>query len=287
MPTGNPIIRHKFTADPTAIVHKDTVYLYTGHDEPPPGIDDYRMHEWLCFSSRDLNSWQEHPSPLKATDFSWAIGDAYASKVIFYNNKCYWFASVSHATIPGKAIGVAVSDDPTGPFADAIGSALITQDIIPDTELELVNLDPTVLIDDNKQAHLIWGNAKCYYTKLSASLLQLDGPIRTLSLPSFTEGANLHTHNGWYYLSYGYDFPEKVAYAISRSPEGPWEFKGILNEIPANCQTNRPAVIDYRGKSWFFYHNGALPNGGSHRRSVCLDELHYNPDDTIKPIVMT
>jgi beta-xylosidase len=287
MPTANPIIRHKFTADPTVIVHKDTVYLYTGHDEPPSGIDDYYMQDWLCFSSKDLTDWQEHPSPLKATDFNWAKGDAYASKVIFHYNKFYCFVSVSHATIPGKAIGVAASDHPTGPFTDAIGSALITQDMIPDPQLPLVNLDPTVLIDNNNQAHLIWGNTKCYYTKLAANLLQIRGPISTLDLPSFTEGSNLHAHSGWHYLSYGYGFPEKVAYAMSRSPEGPWEYKGILNEIPDNCQTNRPAIIDFKGKSYFFYHNGALPNGGSHRRSVCLDHLHYNPDGTIKPIVMT
>jgi beta-xylosidase len=175
MPIANPIIRHKFTADPTAIVHKDTVYLYTGHDEPPSGIDDYHMHEWLCFSSKDLNSWQEHPSPLKATDFNWAKGDAYASKVIFHNNKFYWFVSVSHATIPGKAIGVATSDNPTGPFTDAIGSALITQDMIPDPQLPLVNLDPTVLIDDANQAHLIFH-----------SLPSPKAPISTPTTPGIT-----------------------------------------------------------------------------------------------------
>ncbi|MGZ5248309.1 MAG: hypothetical protein ACXWCR_14475, partial [Flavitalea sp.] len=34
---GNPVIRHKFTADPAAIVHNNKVYLYTGHDEAPLG----------------------------------------------------------------------------------------------------------------------------------------------------------------------------------------------------------------------------------------------------------
>jgi beta-xylosidase len=287
MATGNPIIHHKFTADPTALVHSGTIYLYTGHDEAPPGREEYIMHEWLCFSSKNMTDWQEHSSPLRATDFKWAKGDAYASKVIFHNNRFYWFVSVSHATIPGKALGVAISESPTGPFIDAIGSALINQQMIPDAGLELVNLDPTVLIDDDNEAHLIWGNSKCYYTKLSADLLTIKEPIRTLSLPSFTEGSNLHAHNRWYYLSYGSGFHEKVAYAMSRDPEGPWEYKGILNEIPGNCQTNRPAIVDFKGKSYFFYHNGALPNGGSHRRSVCLDYLHYNADDTIKRIIMT
>ena len=84
--SGNPIIKHKYTADPTAIVYQDKVYLFTGHDEAPPGTEKYIMNDWLCFSSADLVHWEEHPFPLKAKDFSWASGDAYASKVVQKNN---------------------------------------------------------------------------------------------------------------------------------------------------------------------------------------------------------
>ena len=66
---GNPIIKHKYTADPTALVYGDTVFIYTGHDEAPAGTEEYLMNEWLCFSSSDLVNWIEYPSPLKATDF--------------------------------------------------------------------------------------------------------------------------------------------------------------------------------------------------------------------------
>jgi hypothetical protein len=74
--TGNPIIRHTFTADPTVLVHNDTVYLYTGHDEAPPGTYKYIMNKWLCFSSQNLREWSEHSVNFKATDFKWAQGDA-------------------------------------------------------------------------------------------------------------------------------------------------------------------------------------------------------------------
>src|SRR5687767_8001827 len=110
---GNPIIRHKFTADPTALIYNDIVYLYTGHDEAPADENKYVMNEWLCFSSANLISWDEHPVPLRPTDFSWATGDAYASKIIFFQNKFYWFVAVSNAD-GKKAIGVAVADDPRG-----------------------------------------------------------------------------------------------------------------------------------------------------------------------------
>ena len=283
----NPIITHKFTADPTALVHDNSVYLYTGHDEPPQGIDDYVMKEWLCFSTQDMVTWKEHPSLLKATDFQWAGGDAFASKVIEYHGRFYWFVSVTHASIKGKAIGIAVADNPAGPFTDAKDAALVTHDMLPSAKSELANLDPAILVDDDGQAYMFWGNGMCYFARLSQNLLTIEGEISILLLPDFTEGAHIHKRNGWYYLSYGYGMPEKVAYCMSRSIYGPWEFKGILNELAGNCQTNRPAIIQFKGIDYFFYHNGALKDGGSHRRSVCADHLFYNEDGTMKRVIMT
>ena len=284
---GNPIIRHKYTADPTVLVNKDTLYLYTGHDEPPHGVDDYVMKEWLCFSSPNLTDWTEHPSPLKATDFRWAKGDAFASKVIEHHGKFYWFVAVSHAEKFGKAIGLAVADSPAGPFRDAIGQALITHDMLPPTDNEKANLDPSVLIDEDGSAYLFWGNGECYFARLKADLTGLEGKIAKVNLPEFSEGAHIHKRNGIYYLSYGYGHPEKVGYATSFDIEGHWEFKGIINEIPENCETNRPAIVDFKGQSYFFYHNGALPEGGSHRRAVCVDYLYYTTDHNILPVLMT
>jgi len=285
--TGNPIIKHKYSCDPTALVYNDTVYMITGHDEAPAGTEDYVMNDWLCFSSRDMVQWKEHPVPFKAKDFSWSRGDAYASKLIERNGKFYFYAAVSHATISGKAIGVAVSSNAVGPFYDERGTALITQDMLPPTNNQLANLDPSVLIDDDGQAYIFWGNKTCYYARLSRNMIELEGTIKTIDLPGFEEGAHLHKRKGLYYLCYGYEMPEKVAYAMSRSIEGPWEFKGILNEIAGNCETNRPCIIDFKGKSYFIYHNGALKAGGSHRRSVCIDYLFYNADDTIMRVIMT
>jgi beta-xylosidase len=287
IPSGNPVIRHKYTADPTALVFNDTVYIFTGHDEAPAGVEAYIMNEWLCFSSTDLVTWKEHEGLLKARDFSWAQGDAYASKVVHRNENFYWYVAVTHAVITGKAIGVAVSPKPYGPFRDARGSALVTHDMLPATGNDKANLDPSVLIDDDGRAYLFWGNGTCYFAELHENMIELKSPVSTLHLPGFEEGVHIHKRNGWYYLCYGYGMPEKVAYAMSRSIKGPWTFKGILNEIAGNCQTNRPAIIDFKGKSYFIYHNGALKGGGSHRRSVCIDYLYYNADGTLKRIIMT
>lgn len=283
---GNPIIKHKFTTDPTVLVHDDTIYLYTGRDEAPEGGQDYVMKEWLCFSSHDLINWTEHEVPLKTDDFAWSVGGAYAAKVIERAGKFYFYAPVSHHKIGGKAIGVAVSDNPAGPFRDALGEALITG-TMTDAAREIVNIDPTVLIDDDGQAYIFWGKETCYYARLKENMIELDGEVKTLDFPAFEEGAHLHKRGDWYYFSYGCGTPEKVAYAMSRCLEDGWEFKGILNELAGNCETNRPGIVDFKGKSYFFYHNGALETGGSHRRSVCVDYLYYNDDETIRRIVMT
>lgn len=284
--SGNPIIRHKFTADPSVLVHDGTVYLYTGHDEAPVGTEDYVMNDWLCFSSQNLVDWTEHPIPLKYGDFAWAKGKAYASKIVERDGKFFWYAPVDHAEIPGAAIGVAVSDTPTGPFRDALGKALVTGDMT-DPANEKANIDPSVLIDDDGQAYMFWGEGKCYFARLKSNMIELDGEIMTIELPDFSEGSHIHKRDGWHYFSYGYQMPEKVAYAMGRDINGPWKFKGILNELAGNSETNRPAIIDFKGKSYFFYHNGGLKNSGSHRRSVCVDELHYNDDGTMRRVIMT
>lgn len=284
----NPIIRDKYTADPAALVDGSTVYLYTGHDVAPKDQSRYEMYDWLCYSSTDLINWKEHPSPLAVKDFSWARGDAWASQVIKRNGKYYWYAAVEHGTIPGKAIGVAVADNPTGPFRDAKGSAIITNDMTTDTKISWDDIDPTVYIDDDGQAYLFWGNTQCYYIKLKENMIDQDGPIQKVNLPNFTEAPWIHKHKGWFYLSYAYQFPEKIAYAMSRKITGPWVFKGILNEVAGNSNTNHQSIIDFKGKSYFIYHNGSIPtDGSSYRRSVCIDRLYYNPDGTIKRIIMT
>ncbi|MDP4292464.1 MAG: glycoside hydrolase family 43 protein [Bacteroidota bacterium] len=285
---GNPIIRYKYTADPAAMVYNNTVYLYTGHDVAPEKKNGYEMHDWLCFSSTDMTHWKEQPVPLTVKDFKWAKDDAWASQVIYRNGKFYWYVAVEHGTIHGKSIGVAVSDSPVGPFKDARGSALVTNDMTTNSPRSWDDIDPTVFIDDNGQAYLIWGNSVCYYARLKENMIELDGPIKTFALPKYEEAPWIHKHNGWYYLSYASGFPEKTAYAMSRSIEGPWEYKGILNELAGNCNTNHQAIIEFKGKSYFIYHNGALtPNNGSFHRSVCIDNLYYSKDGSIKRIVMT
>ena len=75
---------------------------------------------------------------------------------------------------------------------------------------------------------------------------------------------------------------------MSKSINGPWEYKGILNEVAGNSNTNHQSIIEFKGKDYFIYHNGSIPtHGDSFRRSVCVDRLYYNPDGTMKRVIMT
>lgn len=284
---ANPAITEVLTADPAAFVHEGTVYLYAGHDEADEKRNGYEMKKWLCFSSTDMVTWTNHGSPLAVTDFPWAKRDAWAGHVVPRDGKFYWYVPMTHGTIPGFSIGVAVSDKPTGPFKDARGSAIITNDMTTDATIAWDDIDPAVFIDDDGQAYLFWGNTKCRYIKLKANMTETEGPIVTVDLPGFTEAPWVHKRNKLYYLSYAYGFPEKTAYATAEHIGGPWTYRGILNELAGNCNTNHQAIIEFKGQSYFIYHNGGTPKGGSFRRSVCIDYLHYNPDGTIKRIVQT
>ena len=119
-------------------------------------------------------------------------------------------------------------------------------------------------------------------------MTELDGEIMPVSLPKFTEAPWVHKRGDWYYLSYASEFPEKIVYAMSKSIQGPWEYKSILNEIAGNSNTNHQAIVEYKGKWYFVYHNGGINNnGGSYLRSVCIDYLYYEADSTLKRIQMT
>lgn len=303
---GNPLVRYKYTADPGALVDTDgTMYVYAGCDVCPPPHNYYKIDEWTVFSSKDLRTWTEHPVPLRATDFEWASGEAWASQVVRKDDKYYWYVTVEHKDIDGKrgkGIGVAVSDSPVGPFKDAKGSALVTNDMTTNyTGIGWDDIDPTAWIAPDGTAYLIWGNTQCYIAKLKDNMVELDSDIRPIRIdgintpahpqpgkPQYTEAPWIHVYKGKYYLSFALEFPEKIGYATADNIWGPYTFKGVINELAGNCNTNHQAIVEKDGKWYFVYHNGGADvNGGSFRRSVCIEEMRYDRKGNIVPIVMT
>nr|WP_294900073.1 family 43 glycosylhydrolase [uncultured Pedobacter sp.] len=282
---GNPIITHEFTADPAAFVEDNKLWLYTGHDFEG-NQKGYKMKDWLVFSTTDMKHWTQYPSPLKASDFTWAkSGDAWAGQVTKRNGKYYWYICTNWS-----GIGVAVADKPEGPFKDAIGKPLLTKEDCFASAHSWACLDPTVFIDDDGQAWLFWGNRECYYAKLKANMVEIDGDIKQIKFTdvNYTEAPWVHKKDGKYYLSYATGFPEKISYSMADHIEGPYKYQGVLNEIAGNSNTNHQAIVELNGQSYFIYHNGGLQNGGSsYSRSVCIDKLEYTADGKMKRVQMT
>lgn len=282
---GNPIITHHYTADPAALVKGDTLWLFAGHDFAG-GQKGYKMKDWLVFSTTDLKNWTEYPVSMKISDFSWAkSGDAYAGQTIERDGKYYWYISTNWS-----GIGVAVADRPEGPYRDALGKPLLTNKDCFASSHSWACIDPTVWIDDNGQAWIFWGNRECYYAKLKKNMIEIDGEVKQVKFEGldFTEAPWIHKYNDKYYLSYATGFPEKIAYAVADKIDGTYRYKGILNEIAGNSNTNHQAIVEFKGQWYFIYHNGGIQtDGGSYSRSICIDPLYYNADGSIKRIVMT
>lgn len=279
----NPIVQTIYTADPAPMIYDGTCYVYTTHDEDTLVNNFYTMNEWRCYSSKDMVNWTDHGSPLSYSSFSWGQGDAWAGQVIYANGKFYFYVPLTRKNSGGaRTIGVAVSDSPTGPFTDALGKPLIANNGAED-------IDPSVYIDDDGQAYLYWGNGNLYYVKLNKDMISYSGGIVKVSKPtSYVEGPWFYKRNNLYYMVYAGmgSGNEDIRYATSNSPTGPWNFRGVI--MPSqNSFTNHPGVIDYKGNSYFFYHTGNLPGGGSYHRSVGVEQFKYNSDGTIPSIPIT
>lgn len=142
----NPIVQTCYTADPAPMVYGDRFYIYIDRDEGP---DYYNMNEWRVYSSADMVNWTDHGAQLPLTAFSWAkAGTAWAAQCIERYGKFYWYVCCTDTESNINAIGVAVSDSPTGPFKDALGKPMISGG--------WGYIDPTVFIDDDGQAYIYW-----------------------------------------------------------------------------------------------------------------------------------
>ncbi|MFC7483994.1 family 43 glycosylhydrolase [Luedemannella flava] len=287
----NPIVQTIYTADPAPLVHNGRVYLYTGHDED--GSTYFTMRDWRVYSSADMVNWTDHGSPMSLATFSWASSDAWAGHVAYRNGKFYWYVPVNNRATGRKAIGVAVSTSPTGPFTDALGRPL----------LENGEIDPNVLIDDDGQAYLYWGNPNLWYVRLNADMISYSGGLTQIPLTTagfgtrtgntsrptlYEEGPWVYKRNGLYYNVFAAECcSEFIGYSTAPGPTGPWTYRGTVMPRQGSSFTNHAGVIDFNGGSYFFYHNGALPGGGGFTRSVAVEKFTYNSNGTIPTINMT
>ncbi len=272
----NPIVQTWYTADPAPMVYNDTLFLYTSHDEDVTINNFYTMNDWKLFSTVDMVNWTDHGTVASGKIFSWFTDNAWAPQAIPRNGKIYMYVPLNNNT--GAKIGVCVADKPYGPFKDPLNKMLVATGSM--------NIDPTVYIDDDGQAYLYWGNGNLRMVRLNEDMISTKGSITSnIPLEGFVEGPWFYKRKSLYYLVYA-GSGEKISYATSNSPTGPWTYRGDVLGRPS-IATNHPGVIDYKGHFYFFYHNGALPGGGSFKRSVCVEEFNYGADGSIPALTMT
>lgn len=184
------------------------------------------------------------------------------------------------------------------------------------------DIDPTVwveTVDGVEHRYLSWGNGKVFVCELNDDMISIkdmngDGKTTfgiqakgadsakadviekdTANLGVFTEAPWIYRRKeadgsptGPYYFFYAYDWREQMAYAtIDDLMDGTFEGHKILMPPTATSNTNHMAVFDFKGKTYFVYHNGSVRGGSGFRRTACITELHFNEDGSIQPIPET
>ena len=298
----NPLITDAYSADPSARVFGNRLYIYPSHDK-----DDaltFNMDDYHVYSTKDMKTFKDHGVAFHAIrDTQWADTCAWAPDCVERNGKYYLYYPTDK-----KHIGVAVSDSPAGPFKDALGKPLISIDT-PGVVCDRDFIDPCVFIDDDGQAYLFCGQNTVCCVRLNADMIsydhrggELDSNGRETGVhiikgaTDFFEAVWVHKRKGKYYMSYS-DSPfsghqPRIAYAMADNPLGPYTYQGVILG-PVNSGTNHHSIVKFKGQDYLFYHTADISRHnapGYHcgvRRNVCADKLYYNTDGTIRPVIPT
>lgn len=287
----------------------------------------YNMDSWICYSTKDMKNWKYEGPIMKADKGSvtWASTDtsAWAAQVAKHKNpntgkdRYYLYYCTWDATSQGKqSIGVAVADKPTGPFKD-IGKPLVKGTLTTPQSSNWDDIDPTVWVDTDSKGvehrYLAWGNSRLYICELNEDMISVkdingDGKItcgesskkadilyRSGSLTMYTEAPWIYrrqdakgNYYGNYYLFYASQWREKMAYVTTSDlMNGKWSDRQVIMSPTATSNTNHMAVFDFKGKTYFVYHNGSLPKGNGYRRSPCIRELTFKEDGSVVPMEET
>lgn len=311
-----------YGGDPSVLVDGDTVYCYVGHDTS--SNESYWMPDWRCYSSKDMINWKYESIIMvqNTQTVTWAANDheAWAAQVIKYNGSYYFYycTEANGANGGGKSIGVAISDSPTGPFKD-IGKALVRNIDTYGGSITWEDIDPTVWVDTDEDGtvhrYLAWGNTRFFTCELNEDMISIkdqDGNPDKLSVGygkgndivlgvfngmnhTYTEAPYLYrqqdlqgNYYGKYYLFFAVDWREQMAYATTDDiMSGEWDFGDVIMEPSATANTNHMAVFDFKGQTYFVYHDGSLPHGSGYRRVACVEPFSINPDGTIDYIPKT
>lgn len=290
----NPILPlWEYIPDGEPRVFGDRVYLYGSHDRA--GSDmfcDYKLKVWSA-SLKDLNHWTCHghcfhtrADESHASDTDWTDHELYAPDVVEKDGKYYLYAYILWA----KGC-VGVSDHPEGPFR------LISRYKYEEADGgdEGIFNDPGVLVDDDNRVYIYYGFEKSHMGEINpANMIEIKkgSYIEDVIMPGtgdadFFEASSPRKVNGRYYLIYSPRKGNRLAYAISDSPTGPFERKGYIidNGVDYPAGNNHGSICCINGQWYIFYHR--MTNGTLTSRRACVEKIEILPDGTIPTVEMT
>ena len=289
---GNPIFEGDY-ADPEGVVFGKTYWIYPTYSAP--------FHKQLyldCFSSKDLVTWTKHERIIDQTRIKWLTNALWAPAALEKDGKYYLFFSGNNIQNDEQVggIGVAVADNPAGPFEDLLGKPLIDK---------IVNraqpIDQFVFQDKDGSYYMYYGGwGRCNVVKMADDFKSIvpfpDGTMyKEVTPKNYVEGPFMFIRDGKYYFMWsegGWTGPHyKVAYAISDSPFGPFERKGVILQQDPEVATGagHHSVMYNKKKDQYFmvYHRRPLGSNDGNNRVTCIDLLEFDKDGNILPVKMT
>ena len=312
------LVKHIYTADPSAHVFNGKIYIYPSHDiesgipENDNG-DHFDMQDYHVFSMDSIDGEvTDHGVVLDVKNIPWSGRQLWAPDCAEKNGKYYLYFPLKDKNDIFR-IGVAVSNKPEGPFIAE-----------PRPIDGSYSIDPAVLKDNDNDYYMyfggLWGGQLQRYrnnkakecgeepadqepalcakvVKLSANMLEMDGePQDVLILDEngeplksgdhdrrYFEGPWMHKYNGKYYFSYSTGNTHRLCYAIGDSPYGPFQYQGVIL-TPVVGWTTHHSIVEVSGNWYLFYHDSVLSGGKTWLRSIKVAELKYQADGTIETL---
>ena len=289
--SGNPVFPGWY-ADPEGVVFGDEYWIYPTYSAP---YDEQTFMD--AFSSKDLVNWTKHPKVLSKENISWFKRVLWAPAVIHANDKYYIFFGANDIQSNNElgGIGVAVADNPAGPFKDALGKPLIDKFVNGAQPID------QFVYNDNGHYYMYYGGwGHCNVVQLNDDFTGLvpfeDGTVyKEVTPENYVEGPFMFKKDGKYYFMWsegGWGGPDySVAYAISDSPFGPFKrVAKILQQDPSVATSaghhsllHAPGTDDY----YIVYHRRPLNDNARDHRVTCIDKMTFDKDGFINPVKMT
>lgn len=315
--SGNPIFPGYY-ADPEARIFSNEYWVYPTYSDDYGTPDrstklspeqlalqkntinkQYLIQTFLdAFSSKDLVTWTKHPHVLDIENVKWAAYSVWAPSITKKDNKYYLFFGandIQNDNQPG-GIGIAVSDNPAGPFKDYLGHPLVNK-----FYNHAQPIDQFVFKDTDGQYYLIYGGWKhCNIGKLNKDFTGFvpfdNGELfKSITPENYVEGSFMIVRKNKYYLMWsegdwtGPDY--SVAYAMSDSPMGPFKRIGKILQQDAAIATGagHHSVINIPNTDdWYiFYHRHPLNTTNGNHRVTCIEHMYFDENGYIKPVKIT